>query len=367
MQNFSKIPIEFCKTLHLKSDILNGEFQVPISTFELTLFKSIERGMLLSKYANPIYAYCDEHIMTRSVILKTNSLKNALNFKQQIEIQANNEVNNQINSKNLLQTEIEKYKILSSKYCRLISFYTEIVGCLIFLRFSFSTNEASGHNMTTKSSDEIVNFLLNRYSNYNLEYISISGNICTDKKNSAINGIMSRGRKVFAEIEISEKICRKILKTTPEKICNINYYKNFIGSNLAGSIRSANAHFANIIAGFYIATGQDVANVIEGSQGFTFCEVTKDNSLKFSINCPNIIIGSVGNGKNYDFVQRNIESIFALQNNLDNNGKDGFDKENLSKKLSIILGATILCGEISLLASLTNQGELIASHVKYER
>ena len=57
--------------------------------------------------------------------------------------------------------------------------------------------------------------------------------------------------------------------------------KNLLGTLAAGGIRSANAHFANMLLGFYLATGQDAANIIEGSQGIVHAEVRNDD-LYFS-------------------------------------------------------------------------------------
>jgi hydroxymethylglutaryl-CoA reductase (NADPH) len=38
-----------------------------------------------------------------------------------------------------------------------------------------------------------------------------------------------------------------------------------------------------------------------------------------------------------------------------------------ARRLARICAATVWCGELSLLAALTNPGELMASHEKYER
>lgn len=84
----------------------------------------------------------------------------------------------------------------------------------------------------------------------------------------------------MAEMTIPQEICEKHLSTTPEQIVQLNIKKNLIGTLLAGTVRSANAHFANILLAFYIATGQDPANVIEGSQGIVHAEV-KEGALYF--------------------------------------------------------------------------------------
>ena len=56
---------------------------------------------------------------------------------------------------------------------------------------------------------------------------------------------------------------------------------------LAGGIRSANAHFANMLLAFYLATGQDAANIIEGSQGIVHAEVREGMRISTSRSlCP---------------------------------------------------------------------------------
>ena len=64
---------------------------------------------------------------------------------------------------------------------------------------------------------------------------------------SAINGILGRGKSVVAEIIIPRDICYRYLRTTPEKVVDLHLKKNLLGSILAGGIRSANAHFANML------------------------------------------------------------------------------------------------------------------------
>ncbi len=182
----------------------------------------------------------------------------------------------------------------------------------------------------------------------------------TIKKVSAINGLLGRGKNVTADIIINKDHCQSYLRTSPEKIHDLNIKKNLIGSTLAGSIRSANAHFANMLLAIYLATGQDSANIIEGSQGIVHCDVTSNGDLYFSITLPNLIMGTVGNGKQHPYVIDNL----TLLNCLDNHGKV---TPNSSQRLAAITAGTVLCGELSLLAAQTNQGELNRSHMLLER
>ncbi len=193
--------------------------------------------------------------------------------------------------------------------------------------------------------------------NASLRYVSISGNYCSDKKVSAVNGILGRGKYVVAEVSIPSSLCKRHLRTTPEKIVQLNIKKNLLGNILAGGLRTANAHFANILLAFYLATGQDAANIIEASQGIVHAEQRNQN-LYFSVTLPNLIMGTVGNGKHFDFVQKNLQQLGCIETR-----ELGYN----ARRLALIAAAAVLCGELSLLAAQTNPGELMRSHLQLER
>jgi hydroxymethylglutaryl-CoA reductase (NADPH) len=156
---------------------------------------------------------------------------------------------------------------------------------------------------------------------------------------------------------IPRDIVERRLHSTPEKIVDLNIKKNLIGTMIAGGLRSANAHYANMLLAFYLATGQDAANIIEGSQGVVHTEV-RNGDLYFSCTLPNLIVGSVGNGKGIDFVEENLERLGC---------RDDREPGANARRLAAICGATVLCGELSLIAAQTNPGELMQSHLQMER
>jgi hydroxymethylglutaryl-CoA reductase (NADPH) len=307
---------------------------VPLATFETPLWYSVQRGMRVSKVCGGIKTTLIADKMTRSIVLQGPDA----NYLSKIHLDFE---------------KLQEIVKTTSRFCKLLEWNLQIVGNLLYIRLAFETGEASGHNMTTKASDEVLNFLLKAYPA--LTYVSISGNYCTDKKTSAVNGILGRGKNVVAELLIPRDLCQDYLRTTPEKIVDLNIKKNLIGSILAGSIRSANAHFANVLLAIFLPTGQDAANIIEGSQGITFAEIQEGN-LYFSVTLPNLIVGTKGNGKNLPFVQENLKLLNC----------DKEDHEN-AKRLSMIIAGTVLCAELSLLASQTNPGELVKTHMKLER
>ena len=320
--------------------ILQEDISVPLATFEIPLWPSVNRGALVSKLSGGIKSVVVEESMTRSVVVEGVDAEYVANVAAALKG---------------YKDELKAVVISTSHFASLEDWHVQIVGNLLYIRFSMSTGDAAGHNMTTKATDALLDWILKHFPK--LHYVSISGNYCTDKKASAVNGILGRGKYVVSEMTVSREICERILRTTPEKMINLHIKKNLIGTMLAGGIRSANAHFANMLLALYLATGQDAANIIEGSQGMVHAEV-RNQDLYFSVTLPNVIVGTVGNGKQLPFVKKNLIDLGCLESRTPGQN---------SRRLAAIVGATVLCGELSLLAAQTNPGELMESHLRLER
>ena len=323
----------------------NALVKVPLATYETTLWPSTDRGAKISRLAGGIHCLITDEKMTRSIVIQAANATQAMQAKQKM-LSESASINHVITS--------------SSNYAQLQQLHIEQIADLLYIRIECSTGNASGHNMTTKAADAVINWLAENLPE--LKYVSISANTCTDKKNSAINGILGRGKRVIAEINISSQILTKYLRTSAQKIVDLHIKKNLLGSILAGSVRSANAHFSNVLLAIYLATGQDAANIVEGSQGITHAEARGDN-LYFSITLPNIIVGTVGNGKQLAHVQQNLRQLKCSADDFDATAT----ASAASRRLAAIIGASVLCSELSLLAAQTNPGELMRAHQLHER
>jgi len=326
--------------VNIVGPVLQEELFVPLATFETPLWPSTTRGAMVSKSAGGIKVVVLEDKMTRSVVAQGPDAEYVANVAAALKG---------------YKEELAAVVRTTSRFACLEDWHIQIVGNLIYIRFEMTTGDAAGHNMTTKAADVLLEWILKHFQK--LQYVSISSNFCTDKKASVVNGILGRGKYVVAEITVPREVCMRLLKTTPENIVNLNIKKNLIGTLLAGGIRSANAHFANMLLGFYLATGQDAANIIEGSQGIVHAEL-REQALYFSVTLPNVIVGTVGNGKHLPFVKENLAALGCLAQR-----KPGQN----AKRLAAIVGAVVLCGELSLLAAQTNPGELMQSHLRLER
>jgi len=338
--HFTPIPTQWVGPIEITGEVVDEAVSVPLATYETPLWPSTGRGARVSRHCGGIRCTLVDERMSRSVALRANNAEDATAAWRSISAR---------------QDELAEVVSSTSRFAKLVGLNRQIVGNMLYIRFECTTGDASGHNMVTKAADALLGWLLDQYPQ--LSYSTISGNYCIDKKPSAVNGILGRGKYVVAEIEIPRKICTKMLRTTPEKMAQLNVEKNLIGSTIAGSLRSANAHFANMLLAFYLATGQDAANIIEGSQGMVHCEARED-SLYFSCTLPNLIVGSVGSGKGNAQAEEHLEQMGCR--------KDRDPGEN-ARRLAVLCAATVLCGELSLMAAQTNPGELMRTHILMER
>ncbi len=337
---YASVPMQAVGPVKIVGSEVNDEVMVPLATYEAPLWPSVARGAKVSMLCGGIRAVVVDDRMTRSVLLEAPNADVAHMVATRLRHCP----------ENLARAVAE-----TSRFARLLDVHAQFVGNLLYLRLEISTGDASGHNMVTRAADRALELILQE--NPELKYVSVSGNYCTDKKASAVNGILGRGKNVVTEITIPADVCSRVLKTTPEKMADLNLKKNLIGTMLAGGVRTANAHYANMLLGFYLATGQDAANIVEGSQGIVHAEV-KGGALYFSANVPNLIVGTVGSGKDADFVKKNLEMMGCLAER--EPGKN-------ARRLAVICAAAVLCGELSLLAAQTNPGELMRTHLKIER
>jgi hydroxymethylglutaryl-CoA reductase (NADPH) len=334
------VPMQLVGPVLLAGPEVTGEFLLPLATYETPLWPSVGRGARVTTQSGGIRAVVVDDRMTRSILVEAPDAAEALRVADAVAVR---------------QADAQAITAQTSRFAKLLDVHRQIIGNVLYLRFAFSTGDAAGHNMVTAAADRLMDWLLKEYPA--LRYVSISGNFCSDKKATAVNGLLGRGKNVVAELTVPRKICERYLKTTPEKVAELNLKKNLLGTLAAGGLRSANAHFGNMLLAFYLATGQDAANIVEGSQGFTHTEA-RGGDLYFSVTLPNLIVGTVGNGKDLSFVQENLKQLGCLEERAPGAN---------ARRLAVLCAAAVLCGELSLLAAQTNPHELMAAHLKLER
>lgn len=328
MIGVAQIPMGVAGPIRIKKE--NQKFEdcyIPLATTEGALVASVNRGAKAITESGGTVVFSEKVGVTRGPVFKTGGLSKSFHFKKWL-----------IDHFESLAKESAK----TSSYLKLLNIEPAVLGDSVFVRFVFDSQDAMGMNMATIATEKIIRFIKKKTG---IECISLSGNFCTDKKPSWQNFILGRGCKVWAEIFLTEKIIREVLKSTSEKIYNVWLNKCMLGSAVSGSM-GFNAQFANVISAIFLATGQDPAHIVEGSLGITTVEKRK-GGLYFSIHLPDVMIGTVGGGTSLATQQEALSII---------------GPKNLTK----VVGGAVLAGEISLLASLSEKS-LAKAHKKLGR
>lgn len=336
MIGVAQIPMGVAGPLKVQSSKCKVQsYFIPLATTEGALVASVNRGCRAVSLSGGVTVLVENVGITRGPVFRTSSLLESAKLKNWLE--------EHFDDLNSLAKE-------TSGHLELKKLETQILGKNVFVRFYFDSQEAMGMNMASFAVDKIAFFIEKQTGNHRL---ALSGNFCVDKKASWLNFVLGRGKRVWVEAQISKKIVEEVLKTTPEKIFEVWLKKCMLGSALSGSL-GFNAHFGNIVAAIFAATGQDLGHITEGSLGITTTElVGKD--LHISIYLPDLPIGTIGGGTNLE-TQKEALSLMGI--------KGGEKGSGL--KLAGIIGGAVLAGELSLLASLA-ESSLAQAHQKLTR
>jgi len=247
----------------------------------------------------------------------------------------------------------------TSRFGRLDSVKVQIAGRSVFIRFCATTGDAMGMNMVSKGTEASLSTIQGYFPD--MEVVSLSGNYCTDKKPAAINWLDGRGKSVVSEAIVKASVLQQRLKTNAKKLVDLNTCKNLIGSSIAGSVGGFNAHSANVVTALYIACGQDPAQVVTSSNCMTLMEPWGPDGQDLYITCtmPSIEVGTVGGGTGLPTQSACLDMLGLRGANAEVPG------ENASNFARIVC-ATVLAGELSLMAALANH-QLVESHMRHNR
>ncbi len=335
------VPIGVVGPLKVNGKNFNGSVYVPLATTEGALIASISRGIKAINMSGGAVARVIADGMTRGPVFSFDSVVDAEKF-------ANDWLPKNFN-------ELKKAAEGTTNHGKLKGIKPAVRGNNVFLRFSYKTGDAMGMNMATVATEAACTYIEKNFSVARL--VAVSGNFCSDKKQSLVNALEGRGKTVVAEAVIKEDVLAEVFKTTAEQVHDVNYKKNWIGSATAGSATQFNAHFANSVAAIFLATGQDAAQVVESSSGYTITEI-RGKDLYISVTLPSLEIGTVGGGTGLP-TQREALSIMKVH---------GADKsgESNALKFAEIIAATVLSGELNLISALATR-ELGKAHQKLGR
>ena len=334
------VPVGVAGPLLVRGDYANGYYYVPLATTEGALVASVNRGCRAVTESGGVRAKILSDYMSRAPLFTTNSIDDALDLVEWVR-----------RNFDKIKAEAES----TTRHGKLKRIDPYVVGCNVWLRFIFETGDAMGMNMVTIATDKACKFIEKEFGR--AKCVALSGNLCVDKKPALINALEGRGKTVVAEAKVKRDVVKSVLKTTPEAIVEVNVRKNLLGSARAGSL-SFNAHYANIVAAMFIATGQDVAQVVESSMGYTWAEVDENGDLRISVTMPSLEVGTVGGGT-WLPTQKEMLELLGVYGGGEPPGVN-------AKKFAEIVASTVLAGELSLLAALA-AGHLAEAHIRLGR
>ncbi len=329
-----KIPVGLIGPVRVNGINANDDFFIPLATSEAALVASYARGADVASKAGGIsVAMLSEGVLRTPAFVFSDVLQSGL-FVNWVAQNAEH-----------LKAAAET----TTRYGKLMAIEPFIDSDTVFLLCRFTTGDAAGQNMVTVASEAVCEYIVQHSPIEPLHWF-IEANFSGDKKASYLGMHTGRGRKVTASVEIPLGLIRRYLRAEPDTMLAYGRVAG-LGAVLSGQL-GAQAHYANALAAFYAATGQDIACVSESAVGFTRMEA-RDDAIFFSVTMPNILVGSVGGGTSLPSQAAGL-SILGLKGP----GK--------AAALAEVTAALCLCGEISIIAAIA-AGHFTRAHKKLAR
>lgn len=326
-----QVPLGFAGGLTVNGSHAKGVFPILLATTEGKLIAGVSRGISTLNKAGGAGVAVLKDGMTRDVLIRVANAAEASRIISWIDGREGRE---------FLESAFSK----STKHGKMLGVRCYTTGRDIHIRFRAATGAAMGMNMVTIASNAAVEAMVPKVKealNISVEIMSESGNMCSDKKPAYINMLEGRGVSVVADATIPRSLILERFKVEPELIAEVNRIKNFAGSALAGS-HGFNAHVANMLAAMFLAHGQDIAQIVEGSQAMTEVSM-KGEDLYVSVMLPALEVGTFGGGTRRE-TQKEALSLLKMYGENDETGTTRL-------AFAEVVAAVCLAGELNLIAA----------------
>jgi hydroxymethylglutaryl-CoA reductase (NADPH) len=333
---FMQIPMAITGPLMIDGSYAKGEHYIPICTVEGSLTMSMTRGLYLTHLSGGIKTRHIKQEISRSPIFIFSDINKLTPFIEWVSIHFE-ELKRQAESTTgfgkLLR--IDKYPSQNS----------------VILDFVYDTAEAAGQNMVTIATHRACKYIKENYKCDDGFRYFIESNFNGDKNPAYKSLLLGRCHYVVASALVEGKYLRRVLRVTAREYVD-EWIQCTRGSQEAG-IFGMNMHVANALTAIYLATGQDVASVVENAGGIMSYEVRNNTDLYATLTMPSITVGTVGGGTRLKQARKNLELL-------------GCTGRNSSKKLAEIVCACALALELSLGGAIITD-EFASSHARYGR
>ncbi len=337
VENFigvAQVPIGLAGPLKVDGEHASGLFYVPLATTEGTLIASYSRGMRVLTESGGVKTTVVEHSMQRAPVFLMADAREARDFGAWVAARFG---------------AIQEAAEATTHVGKLRSIGQHQVGNLRYLRFNYTTGDAAGQNMTTKATLAACEWIQRNWPG-TLRFI-LSGGLETDKKQSHVNRLLTRGKRVVAEAVLRRDVVRELLHVDTRELFAMRQASN-AGAMLAGSANNC-AHVANGLAALFIATGQDAANVAESHDAITYTQLLDNGDYYWSVTLTSLITGTYGGGTGLPTQRQCLEVLGCY-------GRDRSDK------FAEICAGVALAGETSLSGAVLH-GDWVTSHERLGR
>jgi hydroxymethylglutaryl-CoA reductase (NADPH) len=330
----AQVPIGLAGPLLVNGEHAQGEFYVPLATAEGTLVASYNRGMRLLHEAGGVTTTIMDDHMQRAPAFLFESARESRAFGEWLTAHFD---------------EIKQVAEDTTRTGRLVEIEQYSAGRILYTRFNYTTGDAAGQNLTGKATFAACAWI--KAHNDTIEQYFLESNFATDKKSSQVNMLRTRGKRVVAEATIPDALFRSVMRSNTELMYRARQVSN-LGGFMSG-VNNNGAHSANGITAMFIATGQDAANVAESSAAFVYAERRDNGDYYYSVTIPSLIVATYGGGTGLATQRECLEML----------GCYGTDKV---RKLTEIIAATVLCGELSLGSAIVAE-EWVEAHDLFGR
>jgi hydroxymethylglutaryl-CoA reductase (NADPH) len=336
IENFigmTQVPTGVIGPLQVNGQHAKGAFHIPMATTEGALVASYARGAKVCTLSGGVTVVSLEEKVQRCPLFRFETLAQVIGFVQFI-------------TENI---ELLKSKVVEvSRFAVLQDIAPNIEGNQVTMSFEYHTGDAAGQNMVTICTQHLCEWILANAPTAP-KFWYIEGNFSGDKKAVSNAFFRTRGKRVSAEVLIPRDIITGVLKSTPEAL--ERYYENATLASIQSGAIGINGHYANGLAAVFMACGQDVACVAEAAIGINRFEVTPHKvggDLYFAVTLPNLIVGTVGGGTGLH-TQAQCMAMMGCQGT------------GTANKFAEICAATVLAGELSIIAALA-EGHFTHAH-----
>jgi len=330
----AQVPIGIAGPLRVNGEHAQGDFLIPLATTEGTLVASYNRGMKLARLAGGVKTTVVDDAMQRAPGFIFESAREARDFGLWLKENFD---------------EIKRVAESTTSVGKLRDIQQFPASRMLYTRFNYTTGDAAGQNMTSKATAAACKWILEQRPD--IKNFSLEAAFATDKKSSQVNMLHTRGKRVIAEITLPAELMQSEMRVDTREMFKIRLMAN-LGSFMSGST-SNGAHAANGITAMFIACGQDVANVAEGSVSYDFSEVQPNGDYYRSLTLPSLIVGTYGGGTGLATQRECLEMLDCY-----GDGK--------ALKFAEIVAATALCGDLSLQSAIIAD-EWVSAHDRFGR